>query len=122
MIRGLVVLTATAWLVGCASSRSESDIERGRLAVCAALEAWKAKEPAAQLLSRPEPIDFVEELQTTHQLLDYSLVGVDSSDKDVLRYTVTLKLIDKKGKTSTREAVYAVALRSPIAITRDPYY
>lgn len=86
------------------------------------MEAWKAKEPAAQLLSRPEPIDFVEELQTTHQLLDYSLVGVDSSDKDVLRYTVTLKLIDKKGKTSTREAVYAVALRSPIAITRDPYY
>ncbi len=75
-----------------------------------------------QLRTRPEPIDFYEELQSTYKLLEYRLLGVDVSDKDVIRYTVTLKLADKKGKPFTREAVYAVALRSPIAVTRDPYY
>jgi hypothetical protein len=122
MIRGYCALLATVLLLGCSSSRSESDIERGRQAVCAALDAWKAREPASQLLARPDPIDFYEELQSTHKLLEYSLLSVDASDKEVIRYTVTLKLADKKGKPSTREAVYAVVLRSPIAVTRDPYY
>ena len=40
----------------------------------------------------------------------------------MIRYTVTLKLRDKKGKTSEREVVYAVALRSPVVVARDPYY
>ena len=47
---------------------------------------------------------------------------VAGSDKDVIRYTVTLKLKDKKGKQTEREVVYAVALKSPVVVSRDPYY
>jgi hypothetical protein len=47
---------------------------------------------------------------------------VDTSDKEVIRYAVTLTLRDKKGKVSEREVVYAVALRIPVVVSRDPYY
>ena len=40
----------------------------------------------------------------------------------MIRYTVSLTLKDKKGKVSEREAVYAVSLRTPIVVARDPYY
>jgi hypothetical protein len=74
------------------------------------------------LKSLPEPVDFTEELRTTHTLTDYALGKVDASDKDVIRYTVTLKLKDKKGKASEREVVYSVALKNPIVVSRDPYF
>ena len=57
-----------------------------------------------------------------HALTDYTLGKADGSDKDVIRYTVTLKLKDKKGKLTEREVVYAVALKSPVVVSRDPYY
>ena len=40
----------------------------------------------------------------------------------MIRYTVILKLRDKKGKVTDREVVYAVALRTPVVVSRDPYY
>jgi hypothetical protein len=36
--------------------------------------------------------------------------------------TLKLKLKDRKGKATDREVVYAVALRTPVAVARDPYY
>ena len=35
---------------------------------------------------------------------------------------VVLKLKDKKGKLTDREVVFSVALKSPIVVSRDPYY
>ncbi|MCI0701608.1 MAG: hypothetical protein L0241_11045 [Planctomycetia bacterium] len=122
MIRFTFLLMFFALLCGCGSRRSEADIERGRQAVSAALDAWKANEPSAKLKSLPDPVEFSEELRSTHALLDYTLGNVDASDKDVIRYTVTLKLKDKKGKLTDREVVYAVALKSPVVVARDPYY
>ena len=115
----LLVLFAAA---GCSSSRPEADVERGRRAVVAALDGWKANQPAEKLKSLPEPVEFSEELQKTHALTDYRVDKVDRSDKDVVRYTVTLKLKDKKGRASEREAVYSVALKNPVVVARDPYY
>jgi hypothetical protein len=109
-------------IAGCSSGRSESDIARGRQAVTAALDSWKANEPAAKLKSLQEPVDFSDELRATHSLTDYTLGRVDTSDKEVIRYTVTLKLKDKKGKVSDREVVYAVALKTPVVVSRDPYF
>ena len=40
----------------------------------------------------------------------------------MIRYSVTLKLRDRKGKVTEREAVFAVALKSPVVVSRDPYY
>lgn len=109
-------------MMGCGSQRPEADIERGRLAVSAALDAWKLKEPASKLKSLPAPVDFVEEMRATHTLLEYSLGPIDARDQDVIRYSVTLKLTDKKGKKLDREVVYAVLLKNPVVVSRDPYY
>lgn len=117
-----LILTSALVAAGCSSSRPQSEIERGRQAVTAALDSWKANEPPAKLKSLAEPVDFSEELRSTHALADYSMGKIDSSDKDVIRYTVALTLKDKKGKVSEREAVYAVSLRTPIVVARDPYY
>jgi hypothetical protein len=122
MLRTVFVVLVAFSLAGCGSSRPESEIERGRAAVVAALDSWKAGEPPAKLKSRPEPVEFSDELQATHTLADYTLGKVDATDKDVIRYTVTLKLKDKKGKVTNREVVYAVALKSPIVVARDPYF
>ena len=122
MIRTALLLVVSGSLVGCGSRRPEADVERGRAAVVAALDSWKANEPPAKLKALPEPVEFAEELRGTYALTDYTLGKADGSDKDVIRYTVTLKLRDKKGKQTEREVVYAVALKSPVVVSRDPYY
>jgi hypothetical protein len=119
-LAALLVLLLVA--PGCGSRRPEAEVERGRRAVAAALDNWKANEPVAKLKSLADPVDFAEELRATHSLAEYALGKVDESDRDVIRYAVTLKLKDKKGKASDREVVYAVALKSPVVVSRDPYY
>jgi hypothetical protein len=108
-------------VLGCGSGRPASDVERGRTALVAALDSWKANEPPAKLKSLPDPVDFPEELRATHTLVEYTLGAVDSSDGEFIRYRVTLKLKDRKGKVSEREVVYAVALKNPVAVSRDPF-
>jgi hypothetical protein len=122
MTRFLVFLSAGLLGAGCGSHRPAADIERGRQAVVAALDSWKTNDPPAKLKTLPDPVEFSEELRATHTLTDYTLGRVDSSEKDVIRYAVALKLKDKKGKLSEREVVYAVALKTPVVVARDPYY
>jgi hypothetical protein len=122
MIRSLVLLAFVLPAFGCGSRRPEAEIDRGRQAVIAVLDSWKANEKPEKLKSLPDPVEFSDELRATQSLMDYTLGRVDPSDKEVIRYSVTLKLRDKKGKTSEREVVYAVALRSPVVVARDPYY
>ena len=122
MTRLLPSLLLVGLLMGCGSSRSQADIDRGRDAVVAALDGWKKNEPPAALKSRPDPVEFTEELRTSYTLVEYTLGKADTSDKEVIRYAVTLKLKDRKGKSSEREVVYAVALKSPVVVARDPYY
>jgi hypothetical protein len=109
--------------VGCGSSaRPPAEIDRGRAAVTAALDNWKANEPATKLKTLADPVDFTEELRGTHALTGYTVVKHDATDPQVIRFTVTLQLKDKKGKASEREAVYAVALKAPVVVSRDPYF
>lgn len=122
MARFIILIGAALLVAGCGSQRPTADIERGRQAVVAVLDSWKTNEPAAKLKALPDPVEFSDELRTTHALTDYTLGRVDSSDKDVIRYAVMLQLKDKKGKVSQREVVYAVALKTPVVVARDPYY
>jgi hypothetical protein len=118
----LVVLPAL-FTLGCGSGRPAHDVERGRKALAAALDSWKANEPPTKLKSLPEPVNFPEELRATHTLTDYTLGAVvETSDAEHIHYRVTLRLKDRKGKESEREVVYAVALKNPVAVSRDPYY
>ena len=119
----LIPMCFVMTIAGCGGSqRPEAEVARGRQAVVAALDSWKAKEPAAKLKSLADPVDFNDELRATHTLTDYSIDKVDPTDKEVIRYTITLKMKDKKGKTIDREVVYAVALKTPVVVARDPYY
>jgi hypothetical protein len=123
MVQRVLVGCVLVGLVGgCGSGRSAAEIDRGRQAVVAALDGWKANTPLTQLRTLPDPVDFADDLRATHALVDYSLGRVDATDPEVIRYTVTLTLRDKKGKFSEREVVYAVALKTPIVVSRDPYY
>jgi len=122
MLRFIVPLVSLTCALGCGASRPQSDLDRGRQAVVVALDSWKGHEPPTKLKSLSDPVDFTEELRSTHALTEYALGKVDASDKEVIRYTVTLKLKDKKGKVTDREVVYAVALKSPVVVSRDPYY
>ncbi|HET6574668.1 MAG TPA: hypothetical protein VFG68_13760 [Fimbriiglobus sp.] len=108
--------------VGCGSSRPQADLDRGRQAVTAALDNWKANEPPAKLKSLPDPVEFSDELRATHKLVGYRVLKTDGSDPEVVRVSVSLQLQDRKGKSSEREVVYAVALKSPVVVARDPYY
>jgi hypothetical protein len=119
-IAGLSWLAVAA--VGCGSSRPQAEIDRGRQAVVAVLDNWKTNEPPAKLKTLPDPVSFTEELRATHKLTDYTVLKADGTDPEVIRVTVNLKLQDKKGKTSEREAVYSVALKSPVVVARDPYF
>ncbi len=118
---GLLAILAVA--AGCARGPySPADVDRGRQAVIAALDGWKARDPAGRLKDRPDPVDFSEDLARAHTLLDYSLGPTDATDPQNLRYTVRLKLRNAKGKVSEREVAYAVELRSPVRVVRDPYF
>jgi hypothetical protein len=57
---------------------------------------------------------------TTASLAGYTLGKVDDSDKEVIRYAVTLKLKERKGKVADRQVAYAVALKTPVVVSRDP--
>ena len=122
MNRLIAPLVLLLFASGCGSRRPEAEVERGRQAVVAALDNWKANEPPARLKSLADPVEFAEDFRATHSLVEYAIGKVDPSDKEVIRYSVTLKLKDKKGKVTDREVVYAVALKTPVAVSRDPYY
>lgn len=109
--------------LGCSSAPHAPDaVERGRAAVTAALDNWKANEPPAKLKALAAPVDFTDELRGTHALESYQIVKTDATDAAVIRFTVALKLKDRNGKPSAREAVYSVAIKTPVVVARDPYF
>jgi len=109
-------------LAGCGGAKhSKADIERGQKALTSALDSWKANEPADKLKALPDPVEYAEEMRRTHKLTDYSVGQPNASDPAVIRYPVTLKLQDRKGKAFDREVVFEVKLGNPVVISRDPY-
>ena len=65
MPRLFILVVALVLCTGCGSSRPVADIERGRQAVVAALDGWKANEPPEKLKTRSDPVEFAEELRDT---------------------------------------------------------
>jgi hypothetical protein len=111
-----------AWIAGCGGSKhSTTDIQRGRTALAAALDAWKNNEPSKSLRSLPDPVEFTDEMRLSHKLTGYTLGEPWTTDPNVIRYPTTLKLQDRKGKTQDRDVVFEVMLKTPIVIARDPY-
>lgn len=108
-------------VLGCGGKRSKEEIERGNTAVAAALESWKAND-SARLRTLPEPVEFTDDIRGQYELVEYSIGAVDASEMPFIRYTVRLRLKDKRGQLSDREVVYSVQLANPVRVIRDPYF
>jgi hypothetical protein len=117
----LIPVLLVALATGCNAKHSKADVERGRTALAAALDSWKAGEPPDRLKALPDPVEFTDEIRRTHKLVEYTLGQPDAKDPEVIRYATTLKLQDRKGKIEERPVVFMVALKSPIVVARDPY-
>lgn len=118
----LVVVLLTA---GCDGTEHfpEGDFDRARGALATALESWKQGEAPETLRSLAEPIDFAEEWPKSGiRLLDYDILDTESTDAEIIRYTVILIVQERRGEPEERRVTYAVALRTPIVVCRDPYY
>ncbi|MFO0935448.1 MAG: hypothetical protein U0798_02905 [Gemmataceae bacterium] len=108
---------------GCGSkTHPKADLDKAQAAVVASMDNWKANEPIAKLKTQNPAVDFNEELRATQTLTEYTVVKVHATDPEIIRVVVTLKLKDRKGKVTEREAVYAVAFKSMITVSRDPYF
>lgn len=118
----VIVICIAALVAGCSQKKhSTADVERGQTALTAALDSWKNNEPADRLKTLADPVEYTDELRLTHRLVDYTVGKPDPADPEVIRYPVTLKLQDRKGKAVDRDVVFMVAMKSPIVIARDPY-
>jgi hypothetical protein len=114
-----------ALVLGCKGGHkfSQADLDRARQALETSLDSWKKGERPEKLRALAEPILFAEEgPQNGLKLLDYQILGTEHTDAEVMRFSVKLTVQDRRGKREERQATYAVALKSPIAIGRDPYF
>jgi hypothetical protein len=115
------LLLTLAAVAGC-GRKSTPEVEAARTALQAALDSWKQGEPADRLKARPTPIDFADdERRQGWKLQDYRL-GDARPDGELIRCTVALTLLDKRGKKIDKEVVYMVAPKRPVVIARDPYF
>lgn len=123
------VLVFAAWIpalaLGCGRevAFSQADLDRARQALETCLDAWKRGEMPDKLRALPEPIEFAEEWpRAGTKLLDYQILGTEHTDPETIRFTVALTVQDRRGKREERRVTYAVALKSPVAVGRDPFY
>lgn len=102
---------------------SQEELERARQALQTSLDSWKRGDLPEKLRGLPEPIEFAEEgPKTGLKLLDYQVLGTENTDTETMRFTVTLNVQDRRGRREQRHVTYAVALKSPIAVGRDPFF
>jgi hypothetical protein len=123
--RRLFLAALPALAFGCKGGPkfSQADLDRARQALTTSLDSWKKGEMPEKLRSLPEPILFAEEgPKNGLKLLDYEILGTEHTDAEVMRFTVKLTVQDRRGKREERQATFAVALKSPIAVGRDPFF
>lgn len=123
--RRLFLAALPALAFGCKGGPkfSRADLDRARQALTTSLDSWKKGQMPEKLRALPEPILFAEEgPKNGLKLLDYEILGTEYTDAEVMRFTVKLTVQDRRGKREERQATYAVALKSPIAVGRDPFF
>jgi hypothetical protein len=119
----LLLLAALAFGCSRRHSFSQADLDRARTALQTALDSWKKGEMPERLRALAEPIEFAEEgPRNGLRLLDFQIVDDRHTDAQTIRFTVKLTVQDRRGRREQREATYAVGLKSPIVIGRDPYF
>jgi hypothetical protein len=102
---------------------SRADLDRARQALETCLDSWKSGQRPEKLRTLPEPVEFAEEWpQAGLRLLDYEILGTEHTDAEMMRFSVRLTVQDRRGRREERRSTYAVALKSPIAVGRDPFY
>lgn len=110
---------------GCKKNRfTQENLDRARAAVESGLTSWQKGEAPQVLASRPDPVQFFDDLWTSgNRLVSFQIKDTVGDNQDVIiRCSVALTLKDKKGRTSEREVTYQVTLKSPVVVARDPYF
>lgn len=105
--------------VGCGGG-PKPDVETARTALKVALDSWQKAEAPAKLKTAVPAIEFADDERRLGLRLQSYQLGAPTIAGDQVRCTATLSLLDKKGNKREREAVYMVALKSPVVIARDP--
>src|SRR5687768_13155923 len=118
----LLALWPLLLALGCSQTHSKADVDRGQRALTAALDSWKNNEPPDRTRSLPEPVEYIDEMRATYKLTEYTVGTPVTTDPDLIRFPVSLKLQDRKGKPVHRDVMYEVKLASPVVVARDPYY
>ncbi|MFO0929580.1 MAG: lipoprotein [Gemmataceae bacterium] len=106
----LIVFAAGVLLVaGCGRSGPPTmDVTAARAAVAAALDAWKAGEPAEQLRQRTPAVDFRDLHWDRGARLERYEVEAAQPSGFSAQITVKLFLTDRAGKSRPRVVVYTV--------------
>ncbi len=108
-------------LVGCSRGPTQN-LAAARTALQTALDSWKNGEAAEALQSRNPAIAFTDDdYRAGHKLVSYEIAEVRSAP-EVVHCSASLSVQDRRGRTHSRKVVYAVALKNPVVIARDPYF
>lgn len=118
MLRSLI-LGLGLLAVGCGGG-AKPDVESARTALKTALDSWQKAEASTKLKTASPAIEFADDERRLGMRLQSYEIGTPTIAGDQIRCKATLSLLDKKGKKLEREAVYMVALKSPVVISRDP--
>jgi hypothetical protein len=122
--RRLLSLLPVLVVVGCSGRDASTDqppydSSQARVALIAALDAWKKGEAGA-LPKRKPPIRFVDDdFATGMKLADYEIEEPDAPPRLHQDIEVILSLRDKGGKVLRREAKYQVATEPGLAVLRS---
>lgn len=119
-----ILLTLLLVTAGCSGKPGQTvapayDSDQAKVALAAALDAWKKGEARA-LLDRKPPIRFVDDdLATGMRLADYEIEEPDAPIALHQDVEVILSLRDSRGKAIRREARYQVATKPGLAVLRS---
>jgi ABC-type glycerol-3-phosphate transport system substrate-binding protein len=119
------LMSSVLFLASCGRSPtfSAEQLDQARQALEKCLEAWKRGDNPQSLATGVTPIQFAEEWPSHGwRLKAYEVVDPQFTDTETIRWTVRLTLVDRKGKLEVRQPTYAIVLKSPIVIARDPMY
>jgi hypothetical protein len=115
----LLVIAAGCWGGGEPAAETRYNPEQARIALIAALDAWKKGE-ARSLLRRNPPIRFVDDdLVEGLRLSEYEVEEPEGPTAPHQDVNVILSLRDTQGKVVRREARYQVATEPALAVLRN---
>jgi len=118
-----LALLCPVLLAGCGGDIPPEKLSQAESAVQATLQAWQKGESLEKMTGTVGAVQFSEDWTRQFRLSSFQIQKVEYDPREqIIRCFTTLELLDRRGRTSSREAAYQVKLGSPIVVARDPYF